>query len=55
MMNTNTYEIIAETKWSVTTEYKGTNLEEAIAIFHELDNSPMTVVFFYINNERVEF
>lgn len=55
MMNTNTYEIIAETQWSVTTEYKGTNLEEAIAIFHELDDSQKCAVFFYINHERVEF
>lgn len=55
MMNTNTYEIIAETKWSVTTEYRGTNLEEAIAIFHLLDDSKKCAVFFYINHERVEF
>lgn len=55
-MRINHYTVIVETKWSVTDEYKGTNLTDAINTFKNFDNGKNIIaVHFYINDELVKF
>lgn len=50
-MTTNIYTIIVDSKWGTTTEYKGTDLEEAKRVFLNLQNGKNSVAYFYVNNE----
>ena len=50
-ITTNIYTIIVDSKWVTTTEYKGTDLEEAKRVFFNLQNGKDSVVYFYVNNE----
>ena len=51
----NVYTVVVDGKWSTTDEYKGTNLKEAIKIFHQFDNQKMFKTYFFINNQMVKF
>ncbi len=50
----NNYEVIADGMY-VTTEYKGTNLQEAIEAFKRVDESKWANAIIYINGEKVSF
>lgn len=51
----NTYTVIANGSQSVTVEYKGTDLAEAIANFKRIDESRYLKADIYINGEKVKF
>lgn len=51
----NTYTVIADGRHSVTVEYKGTDLAEAIATFKSIDAESGMRAYIYINDEQVKF
>lgn len=50
-MGTNIYTIIVDSKWATTTEYKGTDLEEAKRVFFSVQNGEYSTAYFYVNKE----
>lgn len=55
MVKPNVYTVVVDGKWATTDEYRGTNLKEAIKVFQQCDNQKMFKVYFFINDELVEF